>query len=202
MAKRIIIIGNGEIAQGVAELADASDMVVRFNLCSTYGASGHKCDVVALCNTGRPAKQMAFSAEWRAHPAVQSAGEIWSVRDAAKFHDMKPQIIARYPELDDFFEDFTDEFAALAKREGKSDCVIDRAVHEALDAEMSRLDGASYVCPSSGLVAIAHILKNVKQPSDEVLIAGFGHQGWALHPFVAEKRLIDEWAAQGHLIRV
>jgi hypothetical protein len=202
MARQIMIIGNGAIGEGVAELANASDMVVRFNLCSSYSDKDQRCDVIALCNTGRPGKAMAQSLEWRAHPAFRSAREIWSVRDGWKFQEMKPEVLARYPELDDFFEDFADEFAAIAKTEGKEHQVLSRDLHEALDAEIAQLTDEPYVCPSSGLVAIAQILNTIKQAGDRVLIAGFTHQGWALHPFDAEKRLIDGWVAKGDLTRV
>lgn len=201
MAKTIAVVGNGEIAAGSAQQIDACDMVVRFNLCRSYGAGGVKSDVIALCNTGRPAKHMLSSVDWLSHPAVQKAGEIWSVRSADKFNEMRPEVLSRHPELDDFFEDFTPEIASLAARFGKSHRVIDRALHEAVDVHLAKLTGEPYVCPSSGLVALVHILKKVKGPGDEVLIAGFGHQGWALHPFEAEKRLIDAWVAKGDLKR-
>lgn len=197
-----MIIGNGAIGEGVASLANASDLVVRFNLCGSFGSDDRRCDVVAVCNTGRPAKAMVGAPAWRAHPAVQKASEIWSVRDAHTFDAMKPDVLARHPELDDFFEDFTADFAKIAAEDSKFHQVISRDVHEGVDAELSKLTDAPYVCPSSGLVTIAHILKNVKEAGDEVRIAGFTHQGWELHPFEAEKRLIDRWVASGDLIRV
>lgn len=202
MARRITVVGNGRIEQGLADLIDASDLVVRFNFCGSYGVGGRKTDIVAVCNTGRPAKAMTQSAEWRVHPAVQAASEIWCVRDADKFEEMKPVVLARHPELDDFFEDFTVDFALIASEGGKSHHVISRSVHEELDRELAALTIALYVCPSSGMVAIAHVLTAIKEVGDEIFIAGFEHQGWDLHPFEAEKKLIDGWIASGDLVRL
>lgn len=202
MARRIVIVGNGEVAPELAADIDASDMVVRFNNCASYGAGGLKTDVVAVCNTGRPGKAMSRSPDWRMLPAVQAASEIWSVREAAKFDEMMPDVLTRHPELDDFFEDFTGDFARIAAEDGKAHHVISREVHENLDCDLKGLTETPYVCPSSGLVAIAHVLSAIRQPGDEVLIAGFSHQGWELHPFDAERTLIERWIAKGDLARL
>ncbi|MDI6838706.1 MAG: Urease operon accessory protein, partial [Rhizobiaceae bacterium] len=66
MGRRIVIVGNGEVPQGAAEAIDAADIVVRFNESRNFGLSGNRTDVVAVCNTGRPALTMLSSPEWRA----------------------------------------------------------------------------------------------------------------------------------------
>ncbi len=63
--RRIMIVGNGEIAEGAATEIDAADLVVRFNDCRSIETGGSRTDVVAVCNTGRPARAMLGSAEWR-----------------------------------------------------------------------------------------------------------------------------------------
>ncbi|WP_407816428.1 hypothetical protein, partial [Staphylococcus aureus] len=85
----------------------------------------------------------------------------------------------------DFCADYTGEFAAIARAGGKSHVVISRGVHERLDTALEAYKPAPYVCPSTGLVAIAHVLENVSGDDDEVTIAGFSHQGWSGHPFTA-----------------
>lgn len=45
--------------QGVADLIDLSDIVIRFNDCRSMGAGGSRTDVVAVCNTGRPGREMS-----------------------------------------------------------------------------------------------------------------------------------------------
>src|SRR3569833_2846752 len=109
---RIMIVGNGAVDCRYAPIIESADLVVRFNDCRSSGASGLRTAVVAVCNTGRPAKSMLGSNVWRSHPAVAQAGEIWCVRDPRKFAAMKPLIAVRHPELDDFCDDGTQAFNA------------------------------------------------------------------------------------------
>jgi hypothetical protein len=202
MGRRIMIVGNGEMPQGVADLIDLSDIVIRFNDCRSLGAGGSRTDVVAVCNTGRPGREMSEGAAWRDNEGVQRASAIWSVRDPAKFSQMEPDIRARWPELTDFCADYTAGFAALAEETGKSHLVIPRGVHERLDHALQVYAPAPYVCPSTGLLAIAHVLETVSGGDDEVAIAGFGHQGWNGHPFAAEKQLVEALTHEGRLTRI
>ena len=52
MGRRIVIVGNGEIGDGLAEAIDAADLVMRFNDCRSVGPGGERTDIVAVCNTG------------------------------------------------------------------------------------------------------------------------------------------------------
>ncbi|WP_199287238.1 Urease operon accessory protein [Rhizobium chutanense] len=179
---------------------DAGDFVIRFNDCRSYGAGGSRTDAVAVCNTGRPAKAMLGSPEWRAHPGVVSAGEIWSVRDPEKFAAMRAPLAVSHPELDDFCDDYTDAFTAFCADTGKTHVVIDKSVHDAVDASLSAFDPQPYVVPSSGMIVIAEVLS--KYAEAEVSLAGFGHAGWEWHPFAAERQLVDRYIAAGRLTRL
>ncbi|MCZ7858274.1 Urease operon accessory protein [Agrobacterium sp. 22-209-1] len=202
MGRQITIVGNGELPPGAARLIDRSDIVIRFNDCRSLGLGGTRTDVVAVCNTGRPGREMSEGTEWRESDGVRQAAAIWSVRDPAKFAEMEPGIRARWPELTDFCADYTAAFAAIARAGGKSHVVIHRGVHERLDVALEAYAPAPYVCPSTGLFAIAHVLENVSDEDDEVAIAGFGHQGWSGHPFTAEQQLVEALAGEGRLKRI
>ncbi|MBY5568823.1 Urease operon accessory protein [Rhizobium leguminosarum] len=195
-----MIVGNGEVGAAEAGVIDAADFVIRFNDCRSYGAGGSRTDAVAVCNTGRPAKAMLGSPEWRAHPGVVSAGEIWSVRDPEKFAAMRAPLAVSHPELDDFCDDYTDEFSVFCADAGKRHVVIDKAVHEAVDASLSAFAPSSYVVPSSGMIVIAEVLNTYAEA--EVTLAGFGHAGWEWHPFPAERQLVDSYIAAGRLNRL
>jgi hypothetical protein len=196
--RTIMIVGNGEIAEGASDMIDAADFVVRFNECGSFGAGGRRTDVVAVCNTGRPAKSMLSSPEWRNKEAVRTAREIWSVRDPRKFAALRAPLALSHPELDDFCDDYTDEFAAFAAGTGKRHVIIDAAIHDAVDAELQPYHPGPYVVPSSGLVVIAEVMA----AHPDIVLAGFGHAGWDGHPFAAEKRLVDAYVAAGRLRRV
>ncbi|MDH6295752.1 hypothetical protein M2315_002218 [Agrobacterium fabrum] len=197
-----MIVGNGELPPGVAGFIDLSDIVIRFNDCRSLGAGGRRTDVVAVCNTGRPGHEMTQGRDWRESDGVRQAFALWSVRDPAKFSEMEPGIRARWPELTDFCVDYTAGFAAIAAETSKSHIVIPRDVHERLDKALAAHAPAPYVCPSTGLIAIAHVLESVSGDGDEVAIAGFSHQGWSGHPFAAEQQLVDTLSNEGRLARI
>ncbi|MBY5562713.1 glycosyltransferase family 29 protein [Rhizobium leguminosarum] len=194
-----MIVGNGEVGDGISGIIDAADFVIRFNDCRSYGAGGSRTDAVAVCNTGRPAKTMLGSREWRAHPGVVSAGEIWSVRDPEKFAAMRAPLAVSHPELDDFCDDYTAEFSAFCVDTGKTHVVIGKSIHDAVDAAISAFSPAPYVVPSSGMIVIAQVLNTYAEA--EATLAGFGHVGWEWHPFSAERQLVDSYIAAGRLKR-
>ncbi|SCB48023.1 hypothetical protein GA0061102_106232 [Rhizobium miluonense] len=198
--RKVMIVGNGEIAVGAAAAIDAADLVIRFNDCRSMGAGGRRTDVVAVCNTGRPARAMLGSAEWRKSPAVASASEIWSVRDPRKFAALRAPLAISHPELDDFCDDYTDQFTAFCKATGKRHVVIDQSVHDGVDTALSAYEPGSYVVPSSGMIVIAEVL--ARYPDDDVAITGFSHTGWSEHPFAAEKLLVDGYVSLGRLTRL
>ncbi|MFT4180942.1 MAG: Urease operon accessory protein [Rhizobium sp.] len=195
-----MIVGNGEMAEGAASEIDAADIVVRFNDCRSFGAGGSRTDIVAVCNTGRPARAMIGSGEWRSSEPVAAASEIWSVRDPAKFAALRAPLALSHPELDDFCDDYTDQFTAFCRATGKRHVVIDQSVHERIDEALSAHEPGSYVVPSSGLVVIGALM--LLYPDDDIAITGFSHTGWDGHPFAAEKRLVDFYVSLGRLRRV
>jgi len=201
--KRIMIVGNGEIAQAAAAVIDASDRVIRFNDCPSFGGNGgSRTDVLAVCNTGRPAAAMLTSEDWMRSRPVQDCSEIWCVRDPGKFAAMRESLRQTHPALDDFCDDYTSGFSALAADAGKLFYVIPTSVHDRLDRELDAHDAGHYVSPSSGVMVIAHVLSAERFRGWDVQIAGFGHAGWEHHPFEAERLLVDAWVREGRLVRV
>lgn len=197
-----MIVGNGAVAEGAGAIIDAADFVVRFNLSRNTAQSGRRTDAVAVCNTGRPANEMLDGPEWRDSAPVRAAREIWSVRDPEKFASLRPQLAVNHPELDDFCDDRTEDFARFAAENGKRHRIIPALVHEAADAALVAHSPGSYVVPSSGLVVLFHVLSEPEFSGSEITLAGFSHEGWDGHPFVAERRLVAGLADAGrvHLI--
>lgn len=202
MSRRIAIVGNGPVPEGLAETIDAADVVIRFNDCRSMGRGGERTDIVAVCNTGRPALAMLGGGRWKTSAAVRQAREIWCVRTAEMFAAMRPALAESHPDLDDFCDDYTLGFETFARATGRRLAVIPAAVHHALDAALAAFDPPSYVVPSSGLIVIAHVLDSVAKAGERVSIAGFGHEGWQWHPFAAERRWVDAQVAAGRLDRL
>jgi hypothetical protein len=194
-----MIVGNGDIGEKGAAAVAAADFVIRFNGCRSYEASPGRSDVVAVCNTGRPAKAMLGSEQWTGHPAVREAEAIWSVRDPEKFAAMRAPLAVSHPDLDDFCDDYTNEFNSFCEIAGKAHVVVDKLIHEGVDQALKAFDPAPYIVPSSGMIVIAAVMD--KFPDAHVSLAGFGHQGWEWHPFAAERQLIDSYVAAGRVTR-
>ena len=197
-----MIVGNGPVPEGAAFVVDAADLVIRFNDCRSCGAGGEKTDIVAVCNTGRPALAMLAGGRWKADAAIRQAGEFWCVRSAEKFRELRPEIERRHPDLDDLCDDYTDGFRAFATATGRSFHTVLASTHESVDAELKSFDPGDYVVPSSGLIVIADVLSRWCGPADRVVLAGFGHVGWEWHPFAAERRYVDALVATGCLERL
>ena len=202
MPRRIAIVGNGAIPERLAETIDSADIVIRFNGCRSAGHGGWKTDVVAVCNTGRPALDMLAGGQWKASETVRQAGEIWCVRGSQMFAALRAPLALSHPDLDDFCDDYTIGFESFARATGRRLRVIPSEVHHAVDAELAAFEPSPYVAPSSGLIVVAHVLANVAGKSDHVFLAGFGHEGWQWHPFAAERRWVDAHVAAGRLERL
>nr|WP_274706766.1 Urease operon accessory protein [Allorhizobium sonneratiae] len=196
-----MIVGNGDVADEAAAVIDRCDVVIRFNGCRNFGVAGCRTDVIALCNTGRPAKALLDSESWRDSAPVKAAQALWMVRDPAKFASLQADILADYPELDDFFDDYTGDFADFCAARGKQHRVLAAAVHEAADHALSEFSPAPYVVPSSGMIVISHMLDQPEHRQDDIVLVGFSHTGWDGHPFAAEERLINRYIAEGRLSR-
>lgn len=202
MTRTIMIVGNGDIEQRVAQRIDGADMVIRFNGARNFDHAGSRTDVVAVCNTGRPAKAMVQNAEWRDSVPVQDCRAIWSVRDPQKFQQIKPNVLADFPELTDFFDDYTEAFGAFARERNKDHVVLPAALHDAVDTELAAFRPAPYVVPSSGLMVMAHVLNDPAYAGDDIAFAGFSHQGWEGHPFEAERQWVNTYVTAGRLTRL
>lgn len=199
VSRKIAIVGNGSFESHEAVMIDACDLVIRFNDCRSLGRGGSRTDVVAVCNTGRPAHGMVRQRAWRELPAVAGASEIWCVRDSMKFAELKSGLA---PGLEDFCDDYTAEFAEFAAETGKAFKVIPRRHHDRIDIELKAIRSAEYIVPSSGLMAIAYVIEEAADVGDRVMLAGFDHEGWNGHPFDAERVLIERYIVEGRVRRL
>ncbi|MBP2236656.1 hypothetical protein J2Z31_003170 [Sinorhizobium kostiense] len=202
MSRVIMIVGNGEVPDGAAATIDAADVVVRFNDCRSVGKGGNKTDIVAVCNTGRPALAMLGGGRWKTSKPVRQARAIWSVRSGAKFAAMRAKLAVTHPDLDDFCDDYTAGFESFARATGRPHRVIPAGRQEGLERDLARFEPPPYVVPSSGLLVIADILSSFASDRDDVVLAGFGHSGWEWHPFATERRYVEALASEGRLRRL
>jgi len=202
VTRRIAIVGNGPIRDGLAGTIDDADLVIRFNLCRSAGRGGVRTDIIAVCNTGRPALEMLAGGNWKGSDTVRQAKEIWCVRASETFAALREPLSHSHPDLDDFCDDYTSGFEAFAHATGRRLRVIPAETHRTLEVALAAFDPSPYVVASSGLVTIAHVLENVAREGDRIGLAGFGHEGWQWHPFAAERRWVEAQIAAGRLERL
>ncbi|TCM58303.1 hypothetical protein C8J36_101203 [Rhizobium sp. PP-F2F-G48] len=208
---RIVIVGNGPVPDSAAAEIACADCVIRFNDCRSSQA-GERTDIVAVCNTGRPARMMlgrAVSADaptglqssaWADHPAVVGATGLWCVRNPVLFAALRAPLAITHPELDDFCDDETEAFEAFARASGKTFRVLDGQTQRFVEQILTGFSPAPYIVPSSGIVVIADVLG--AHPAADIALAGFTHVGWDGHPFAAEAQLVERWVAEGRLRRL
>ncbi|MEP7454125.1 Urease operon accessory protein [Phyllobacterium sp. SB3] len=196
----IVIVGNGPVDRALSLTIDRADLVIRFNDCRSVQGGSNRTDVVAVCNTGRPAKSMLASKKWRQLHPVNQAAEIWCVRDPKKMRSLKPVLATTHPELEDFCDDRTAAFEDFCVLTGKRCIIIGKAFQDDVEAALDPFGPSPYVVPSSGMIVIETVLQSYK--SSTVCIVGFSHEGWELHPFGAEKRLVQHYVNTRRLIRL
>ncbi|MGO7733186.1 Urease operon accessory protein [Rhizobium leguminosarum] len=198
--KDVVIVGNGHVDSAQAKAIAGAQWVVRFNDCRSATGGDTRTDVVAVCNTGRPARAMLGSHAWRTNPAVSNASEIWCVRDPVRFTAIRPLLATLHPELEDLCDDYTDGFRRYCSENGKRCLLITQETHHRVDQALRRIGAAPYIVPSSGMIVIESVLERFSETA--VSIAGFGHEGWHHHPFASEKRLVDQYVSAGRLTRI
>lgn len=179
-------------------MIDRYDFVIRFNDCWSFSSGGKRTDVVAVCNTGRPAKKMLEPQEWRSHPAVVGASEIWSVREPKKLAQMSTRVqVLR--------SDYTTRFKAFCTETEKRHSVIDRAIHCHTQSRRQ------YACCVSARALCrtqqwhdCYLLVTCSIDSPRLMLPsrGGGHEGWEGHPFAAKRKLVDSYVAIGRLMRL
>ncbi|TAX48510.1 hypothetical protein ELI02_25580 (plasmid) [Rhizobium leguminosarum] len=130
MPRKISIVGNASFGCREAAIIDDCDFVVRFNDCWSVGKGGCRTDVVAATIPAGRQLSMVRERSWHEKPAVASASEIWCVRDAMKFVELKTKLD---PALDDFCDDYTGELAMFAAETEKVFKVIPRIHHDRID---------------------------------------------------------------------
>ena len=166
MSRRIVIVGNGDIPDGVAGTIDAADMVIRFNGCRSAGRGGRKTDVVAVCNTGRPAMEMLAGGRWKASETVRQAREIWCVRASEVFAALRAPLAESHPDLDDFCDDHTDGFRTFAVSAIRSATTRLGSTHMRFGMKL----GAAALALAAGLG-----LSAAAAQAGEVWIGGYAH---------------------------
>ncbi|HET6390997.1 hypothetical protein [Hyphomicrobium sp.] len=185
----VAIVGNGPIDCSQALEIDSHDVVVRFNGCRNFGASGYRTDYLVLTNTGEPARQFAFDPHALNAHALKAAGSILLARPP----DLVAREVRKFPRDREYWETFDREL--VENRIGHKHWSYMRAsIYREARATLIRYGAKKSDQPSTGMLALFYLARNFRKRlrSSALTLYGFTHQGWDRHPWNAERALIDD----------
>lgn len=197
LATRIGVVGNGPIKAELSELIDRHDLVVRFNSCQNYGDAGRRTDILVLVNTGPAGKILARDDKAINEDAFTSAKKIWIAKD--------PTLIAaqilKYPHDAEMWEDCSEELIHNRLRSKPWQFLSPKIYHSAI-YDLKKYGANDHDQPSTGILTIFNIRHTLIRRFSPCILTlfGFTHEGWAGHPWDAEKALIDaqsNWIKRG-----
>jgi hypothetical protein len=168
----IAVVGNGPIAPELGVAIDRHDIVLRFNDCRSYGAGGHRTDILVIANG---TSFLAFNTNGTMRrECVGSARLFWlAIPQSVVRREYTDMILHRYVgsrPWQHFTEtEWRDAMTAIRKAGAPEGCK-----------------------PSTGLLALWHLRTNY--PSTRAILFGFSHSGVERHAWNAERAIVDGWS--------
>jgi hypothetical protein len=194
---RVAIVGNASVRKDWGGIIDACNFVVRFNGCQTRGAgTGDRIDALALCNSAPDptSRLMSFSHG----DAFEAAGEIWLTRNPNLYQEYLSKAEAKQFRYTDIYRADPAEYLRHLQSIAKSYRIFEPEVEIRLRAAIA--DAAPrrrWLVPSTGALALTHCLSHF--PQSEIVLTGFSFEGWAGHPWLAERRHLLNLAKAGRV---
>lgn len=195
--KRLVIVGNSPLPENARERIDAADAVMRFNQPPhSVEEAGFKTDVLFVSNAGNPMQRRLENSSYPRSPVFMAAKEVvfsYSPEVIRRYHP-KPNLLSR---LRGRKSDWTRQASALFEGAGKPVTIMSTQFYveccEILgiaEAERRRL------FPSSGFIGFRYGLQKFPAPEWSIDILGFTWEGWAKHPWKAEREWIGRHLSQ------
>lgn len=186
----IALIGNAPINKRWAKFIDQHELVVRFNFCSSARTSGRRTDVLALINSGWPAKMMSAYPKRIPRRVRRTAKEVWFVRDTRMIADKQAVIDAGGPKMEDpdAWVDFTESLKSKTVP-GKIYRMFDRSLWERAEEILRQHGDDNAKQPSSGLLVFLRLREIY--PAKAIHLFGFTHEGWSGHAWDAEREFFS-----------
>lgn len=194
--RRLAIVGNGPVGDGLAGQIDASDMVMRFNdAAHVPERTGTRTDILFLVNSGKTMQRRVSDPDFITSPIFQSAGRI-----ILPYH---PDIIARYHPKPNILSrargrkaDWTSEALSVFAGAGKEITILPSQCYEESCAELGIADADKRrLFPSTGFIGIRYALKHFPPPEWRLELYGFSWEGWKRHDWDGER----EWMLKSGL---
>ena len=188
---RLALVGNAPLRNDLAERIDACDLVVRCNEAKTLGGySGTRTDVLCITNTGVPARRIIAERSVRKEPRFPGLSEVWFPRDSGTHLRYLRASGSDIPESE--FDDCSDDLLEANDLDGVRVTRFSEESNEQVFDRLRRESRRGFICPSTGFLALWHILERPEYVSFGKFLFGFTFKFWEGHPAAAERRIVEE----------
>lgn len=192
----IVVIGNADINSDFSNLVDSADLVIRFNEARNYGSglTGHRCDILCLANTSHPGrtfskyktiKKLQFIKDvidiWFPHPFDYTAKQFW----------LRPFNKNKFRRTD-----YSKFILKENKLKQKNIIFLKEDLFFEACMDLNIIQPSSLV-PSSGYMALKHIMKQYVDTQVKITVLGFAFTGADCHPWHEEKKCVLAFSEAG-----
>lgn len=187
--KRVALVGSAPLGKDMSSLIDSCDVIIRCNEAKTLGGhSGSRTDVLCVTNTGGPAHRIITEQSIRRSPRFPDLSEVWFPRDSYTHLQALNASGFQIPP-----SEFEDRSQDILTANALNDVVVthfSRDFNERMFASLKLKSADPFVCPSTGFMALCHLLERDDYAAFDKLILGFTFQYWEGHPSRAEQRFV------------
>jgi len=203
--KWAVLVGNAPARRDLSDDIDRADFVARINTCAAWGAEyGTRTDRVYLCNTGGVARRFIRSEELHRTLAACGAKEIvFSYPPVSLWRQLHCLLRGKRGTG----VDRSRALAAVLARHGLTCQPMPARVYEEVRAYVRARPGYRELAramplwvPSSGGMALAHMVRDPRLAEHRIALAGFGFQGWKGPPWSAERAYAEQLEREGRLV--
>ena len=191
----VAIIGSAPIGRDLSETIDSCDIVIRINECKVYGGnSGNRTDILCVTNTGAPAHRFIKHKSIAGGGFYPQVSEVWFPRDSAVHKAKALEWDPFFPlsEMDDLWREIAETNSLWTKKLFHFSGFFNISLFNTLICRSRK----PFLCPSTGIFTISHVLTDSRFSDFDKYAAGFRYKGWPFHPWDVERELMLEYAGK------
>ena len=192
--RRLALVGNAPLKSDLAGQIDSSDLVVRCNEAKTLGGySGTRTDILCITNTGSPAERIIRERSVRKMPRFPRLSEVWFPRHSGVHLQRLRALGSDFPESE--LEDCSRRLLEANSLDGMRVTHFSRESNERAFERLHQESPQDFICPSTGFLALWHILEQPEYAAFDKFLFGFTFEFWEGHPAATERKIIEELCA-------
>lgn len=197
----VAVVGNGPVHPRLFDQIEKAKLIVRFNSPPpAHDYPNMRTDRLVISNSSKQTQKLLRSEAYLERQVFAGAKEL-----LLPYH---PDIIRQFMPKPNLFSwlkgrraDLTQACESVAQMSGKPVQILDALTYiEACEQLGITADRRQTTFPSSGMLAIFHILKHAQNFEMPVRLFGFGFSGWKHHDWSSEQRYVENLISQRHVI--